>query len=105
MICKYCNNEMQRHREPGWHNCRSCNYDNRYNGSDPTQTIKEEVYVRIFNDNEYHLIIDYGMNKCLLYEYRLHNRKLNQELLKIDHLISVTPQMVDTKIKTYLLFL
>jgi hypothetical protein len=105
MICKYCNKEMRRHGDPGWHHCQTCNYNNRYNTSDPTLTIQEEIYVRTYNDHEYHLFIDYGMNKCRLYEYRTHSNKVNQDLLVIDHMIYVTPQTVENKIKTYLLFL
>lgn len=105
MICKYCNNEMRRNGDPGWHYCQTCNYNCRHNTHDPTLTIQEEIYVRIFNDREYHLFIDYGMNKCRLYEWPLQNRAFNKDLLVIDHMIQVTPQTVENKIKTYLLFL
>jgi hypothetical protein len=101
MICQYCNKEMYRHGDPGWHHCQSCNYNNRYNTGDPALTIQEEVYVRHYNDREYHLFIDYGMNKCRLYEYPPRGK----DLLIIDHMIHVTPQTVENKIKTYLLFL
>jgi len=92
---------MQRHGDPGWHICIKCQMVNRHNAPDPTQTIQEELYVRHFNGREYRLIIDYGANKCLLYEWSP-GRK---DLLNIDHMINVTPSTVDNKIKTYLLFL
>lgn len=94
-----------RHGDPGWHICMACKYSNRYNTSDPALTIQEEVYVRIYNDHEYHLLIDYGTNKCRLYEYRISFNKSNKDLLVVDHMIQVTPQTVENKIKTYLLFL
>lgn len=105
MICKYCNENMSRHGDPGWHVCLHCKYSNRYNPPDPTQTIQEEVYVRHINDREYHLIIDYGTSRSLLYEYRRHNNKVNQELLKVDFVMGVNPKTVDSKIRTCLMFL
>ena len=99
---------MYPHGGPGMSYCHGCSVINRYNTSDEAQTIQEEIYVRIINEREYHLIIDYGLNKCLLYEYicadptRWSNRK---ELLATDHIIQCTPQTVENKIKTYLLFL
>lgn len=105
MICKYCGNTMYQTNTPGMFGCTTCSVVIRYNTSDPDKKIQEEIYVRIINNHEYHLIIDYGVSKSLFYEYRSHNNRVNQELLKTDTIIQVTPQTVDNKIKTYLLFL
>lgn len=105
MICKYCGNTMYQTNTPGMFGCTGCSVVMRHNTSDPDKKIQEEIYVRIINEHEYHLIIDYGVRKSLLYEYRSHNNRVNQELLKTDTIIQVTPQTVDNKIKTYLLFL
>jgi len=108
MKCKYCDGTMMRHGDPGWHVCMTCKYSNRHNNSDPNQTIQEEIYVRIYNDKEYHLFIDYGMNKCRLYQYPNFGPGIGsptKDLLVIDHMITVNPTTVEDKIKTYLLFL
>lgn len=96
---------MYQTNTPGMFGCTGCSVVMRHNTSDPDKKIQEEIYVRIINEHEYHLIIDYGVRKSLLYEYRSHNNRVNQELLKTDTIIQVTPQTVDNKIKTYLLFL
>lgn len=108
MICKFCGNTMYQAGSPGMFGCTICSVVVRHNTSDPDKKIQEEIYVRVYNNHEYHLIIDYGVGNSVLYEWndgdpkRMHNRK---ELIAIDHLINVTPQTVDNKIKTYLLFL
>jgi len=108
MICKYCGNTMYQTNTPGMFGCTGCSVVMRHNTSDPDKKIQEEIYVRIINEHEYHLIIDYGMGKSLLYEWndgdirRMHSRK---ELIATDQCLQCTPQTVDNKIKTYLLFL
>jgi hypothetical protein len=100
---------MCRHGDPGWHHCMDCNYNNRFNTSDPTETIQDEVWVRTFNDREYHLFIDYAKDECRLYEYFTSvnpaRNLCTKDLLVVDHMITINPQTIDNKIKTYLLFL
>jgi hypothetical protein len=99
---------MFSHGGPGMFACTKCSVVVRHNTSDPDKKIQEEIYVRIINDHEYHLIIDYGTSKCTLYEWlggdptRRSQRKV---LIATDNMITCSPQTVDNKIKTYLLFL
>ena len=93
---------------PGMFGCATCSVVVRHNTSDPDKKIQEEIYVRIINDHEYHLFIDYGLSKSTLYEWiggdpnKQNQRKV---LIVTDSIITCTPQTVNNKIKTYLLFL
>ena len=102
MNCKYCQNEIRPHGQvTGMHICMECNVILRHNPGDPEKKVQDEIYVRHFNDREYHLFIDHAKNQCLLYEWY----RGQKVLLRIDHMITVSPQTVDNKIKTYLLFI